>query len=431
MKENKIIKGALIISIGGFITKLIGAFYRIPLTQILGATGIGLYQMAFPLYCLLLTFSSQGVPNGISKIIASGENAEKVLKSALKLFVPIGLLGFLLMAGFSKAIATLQGNSMASGCYLFLSPSLLLVSVISCFRGYFQGLSNMLPSALSQIIEQSVKCLFGLLLCSIFKKDMLLASKMATLSVTISELVACVYFIIIYNKKSKITLLKSVESNVKKVGLTILPIMLATITLPLSRTIESFMIVNILKGYLRNATSLYGIYSGGVESVISVPVAICYGLCVSSIPEIANRTKTASKVRLTIFLTVVSAFVFGLLLYFFAPLVVKILYSSLLDGEKIVMVKMLKIASLSVFFLALMQTSSAILIALSKTKITLFSGIICAVVKLILSYFLLKMPNINVFACIFTDIFSYFVACFLNLVYIIIVLKKYKGKRYE
>ncbi len=431
MKENKIIKGALIISIGSFLTKLIGAFYRIPLTKILGAQGIGLYQMAFPLYCLLLTFSSQGVPNGIAKLIAGGLNAQKVLKSALKLFAPIGLLASLLMAIFSSKIATLQGNIMAKGCYLFLSPSIFLVSVISCFRGYFQGLSNMLPTAISQILEQVIKCIFGLVLCYIFRKNLILATNMAILSVTLSEIVATAYFIILYNKKSTFSLLKSAQTSVKKVGVVVLPIMLATITIPLCRTVESFMVVNILKSYLQNATSLYGIYSGGVESVVSVPVALCYGLCVSSIPEIAKRICVNKKVKLTVFLTVASGLFFAILLYFFSPIVVRVLYSSLLENEKIIMVKMLKIASFSVFFLSLMQTSSAVLIALSKTKITLFSGIFSAILKLILSYFLLKIPNINIFACVFTDIFSYFVACFLNLVYIVIVLKKLKGKSYE
>ncbi len=431
MKENKIIKGALIISLGGFLTKLIGAFYRIPLTRILGAKGIGLYQMAFPLYCLLLTFSSQGVPNGIAKLIASGEDAQKTLKSALKLFVPFGFLLTLIMAIFSSKIATLQGNVMAKGCYLFLSPSIFLVSVISCFRGYFQGLSNMLPTSISQILEQVVKCVFGLILCYIFRKNLILATNMAVLAVTFSEIIATLYFIILYNKKSKFNLFKSAKTNVKKVRVVVVPIMLATITLPLCRTVESFMIVNILKGYLQNATSLYGIYSGGVESVVGVPVAICYGLCVSSIPEIAKRINVIKKVKLTVFLTLASGLLFAVTLYFFSPIIVKVLYSSLLDNEKIIMIKMLKIASLSVFFLSLMQTSSAVLIALSKTKITLINGILSAVLKLILSYFLLKIPSINVFACIFTDIFSYFVACFLNLVYIVIVLKKSKGKSYE
>ena len=88
--SNGLIKGAFIVTLGGLITKVLGAFYRIPLTNLLGAKGIGIYQMVFPLYSLLLTVSSTGVPSGISKIIAGGENPESVLKSSLLIFAPIG-----------------------------------------------------------------------------------------------------------------------------------------------------------------------------------------------------------------------------------------------------------------------------------------------------------------------------------------------------
>ena len=97
LKKDSLFKGALVLSIGGFITKIIGAFYRIPLTNILGADGIGIYQMVFPLYCLLLTVSSTGVPNGIAKLIAEGNNPESVLKTALKIFSSFSVSVFKLL----------------------------------------------------------------------------------------------------------------------------------------------------------------------------------------------------------------------------------------------------------------------------------------------------------------------------------------------
>ena len=122
-KKDNLFSGAIALAIGGLITKVIGALYRIPLTNLLGAEGIGIYQMVFPLYCLLLTVSSTGVPNGIAKLIAEGNDAETTLKSALKLFIPIGIIGSLVMAIFSNKIATLQGNSLATKSYIFISPS--------------------------------------------------------------------------------------------------------------------------------------------------------------------------------------------------------------------------------------------------------------------------------------------------------------------
>ena len=119
-KKDKLVSGALALAIGGFITKVIGAFYRIPLTNSLGAEGLGIYQMVFPLYCLLLTVSSTGVPNGIAKLIGEGKDGEKTLYSALKVFVPIGVIGSVIMAVFSSKIALLQGNRLAKFSYILI-----------------------------------------------------------------------------------------------------------------------------------------------------------------------------------------------------------------------------------------------------------------------------------------------------------------------
>ena len=248
-KKDKLLSGALALAIGGFITKVIGALYRIPLTNILGAEGIGIYQMVFPLYCLLLTVSSTGVPNGIAKLIAEGGDAENTLYSALKVFVPIGIIGSLLMALFSNNIATLQGNYLATKSYIFISPSVLAVSVISCFRGYYQGLLNMKPTAISQVLEQLIKLIFGLALTYLFKNNLALGASMATLSVTLSEIVVVGYFLFLKKKSNGFAFLKSTESQIKPIVKNVLPITLTTIIMPLTKTIESFIILNLLNGY--------------------------------------------------------------------------------------------------------------------------------------------------------------------------------------
>ena len=85
--KNSFVKGALTVSLGGLIAKLLGALYRIPLTNILKADGLGVYQTVFPVYALLLTFSSSGVPSAISKLVSSGEDGEKILARALSFFM--------------------------------------------------------------------------------------------------------------------------------------------------------------------------------------------------------------------------------------------------------------------------------------------------------------------------------------------------------
>lgn len=422
IRKNLLVKGAFIICLGGFITKLIGALYRIPLTNVLGSEGIGVYQMVFPLYTILLTLSSTGVPNGISKLIASGHNPSLVLKKSLKCFVLIGLLGSLFLGCFAYNIAKIQGDSKATLCYLAIAPSVVAVSVISCYRGYYQGFANMRPTAISQIFEQVIKLIFGLSLAYIFRYDVVLSATFAVVAVSISEIVVALYFFISY-KKSSVDKSSNKEFSYKLLIKTIFPIMLSTLILPLVRTIESFLILNILSKYTPLGTSLYGLYSGVVESIVGVPVALLYGIAITSVPIIAKEKNGSQvqfkKAKQSIFLTLFLAILFGGLLLISSKLVVNLLYPKLNLVDKLTTVHMLKIASLSVVFLPLMQTLSSLLIATGKLYAPCISSAIASILKIILSIILLNIPSINIFAVVITDIVCYVVACFLDLVYYI------------
>lgn len=415
------IKGALILSVGGVLTKLLGAIYRIPLTNLLGAKGIGLYQMVFPLYSVLLTFSSTGVPAGISKLIAEGKDGKEVLKTSLKFFTTVGLILTLVMVVFANKLALLQGDKNAGVCYSLLAPSVVIVSAISCFRGYYQGFSNMKPTAISQILEQSVKLTVGLLLCFLIKGDAVVMASLAVLAVTISEGVTLIYFIV---KSRAVTSLLNVKvTDYSFVYKTVIPMMAVTLIIPLIRTFDSFLIINILKGYLSNATELYGLLTGAVESLISMPVAVCYALAVTSIPVISRLKKSGEnfdkKTVLTLGLTLTLSVIFAVLVYLFSGFAVKVLYGGLSSENKSLLVKMLKTSSITVISLSFYQSSVAIANALGKFKVSLKSGIAGGVIKIIITVILLQNPKINIFGAIYGDIFCYLVASFLNLRYII------------
>lgn len=152
---------------GGFIAKLIGALYRIPLTNLIGGYGMGLYQMVYPFYCLLLTVSATGIPSSIAKMTAEkrarGISDKGVLKSALILFLSIGAVGALLMTALAPVLSRAQDYPDLKSGYIALAPSVFLVSAISVFRGWFQGENKMFPTALSEVTEQVVKVGLGLL----------------------------------------------------------------------------------------------------------------------------------------------------------------------------------------------------------------------------------------------------------------------------
>ncbi len=206
-KRGGFLKGAAIIALGGFAAKAIGALYRIPLTNLIGGHGIGLYQMVYPVYCLLLTVSATGIPSSIAKLTAEklgkGQSDKALFRTAMKLFLLIGGVGTLLMCAIAPFLSAAQGSSEVTAGYFTLAPSVLLVSAISVFRGYFQGRNQMLPTALSETVEQLVKVGFGLLFAYLFRENVARAVVFLLLAVSLSELTALFLMLFFYARAKK------------------------------------------------------------------------------------------------------------------------------------------------------------------------------------------------------------------------------------
>ena len=440
--KSKIFKGALWLGIGAFLAKLLGAVYRVPLTNLLGGIGLGLYQMVFPVYTVLLDFSGAGVPSALSKIISSKKEdklcAGAYLSASLKLFFWLGLAFSFLMFIFSRVLATLQGNGSAYLGYIFLAPAVLLVSLISCFRGYFQGLMNMKPTAISQVIEQAIKLCFGLLFVVKLMPNVEVAVAGATFAITLSELIALIYLyieFIRFKKKNNLyyaTKKTNFKPYYKRIIKLTIPITIVGILLPLSQVIDSFLVLNILGQYLENATSLYGILSGVVATVIGLPVAICYGVAMVAIPAVSrsrlNNEQNKSAVK-TLLLTIAIALPMASICYFFAPLIVSILFSGLSVEEKSIAVSLLKTCSINILLLSFLQTTNAVLIGKGKPYFSVASLGLGVIVKESLNLILLKMPKLNIYGSAIALIACYFTVCLVNLLMIFAVKEtKFKNE---
>lgn len=442
MKEkNTIIKGATYLGASTFLAKLLGAIYRVPLTNLLGSYGLGIYQMVFPLYSLLLDFSGAGLPSALSRLISKSKDkhaiANQYLNVALRLFFVFGFIASGVMACFSGVIAKLQGDVNARLGYLYLSPAILLVAFISCFRGYFQGFMDMKPTAISQIIEQVVKLVVGVILVSIFLPNIERAVAGATLAITISEAVALLFLFIKYKKTNgKIRVAFKYEKDrlykdIKTIIKTTVPITLVGIMIPFSQVIDSFLTINILGKYLENATSLYGLLSGVVMTVINLPVSICYGLAMVAIPSLSgskSQTETNKKGAKIIFLTIAFSLPALIFLVIFAPFTISILYRGLNQVEKGIAVKLLRLTSPCVLLLSLVQATNAILIGrgrLYTPVLTLSFGVL---VKTILNLLLLNNVNMNIYGGAIAIIACYFFVCLINLIVLRVKDKKNENK---
>lgn len=305
-----VVKGALVLCISALICKFIGIFYRIPLTNIIGAEGIGLYQLVFPIYSLLLILSSNALPVAISKIVSQKIKEQdfsyvaKLKKVAINFFGLFGFVLTVLLMLFAKQISSLQGNESAFIGYIAIAPSVFLVSILSVYRGIFQGFKDMKPTGYSQVIEQVVKLVLGLFLPIYFSSyGLAFQVGMALVGVTISEFIALIYIIVLFYffKKTKIktniiSLNNAKYKDILKVLLkTTFPIMLANCIIPLCVVIESFLIINglVYVGYnILYATQVYGVYSGVVTTLINVPIVLASSIGVALVPHISAENKS-------------------------------------------------------------------------------------------------------------------------------------------
>lgn len=428
--KNKLLGGAAVLGAGTFIAKLLGAVYRVPLTTILGGTGIGLYQMVFPVYTVLLDFSGAGAPSALSKLIAGGGEeknllAKKYLSVSLKLFSALGAIFSLFMLVFSKTLAIAQGNENAFLSYAFLSPAVFFVCLVTPFRGYFQGLMDMKPTALSQITEQLVKLCFGLLFAKLFAYDSARAAAGAAFAITISEAVAALYLFVVYKKRirseEKLPPLDRTEafSYCKKLIKTAVPVTLIGIIVPLSSVADSFIAVNILNGYRTDATALYGLFSGVAMTIIGLPVAICYGIAATAIPAVSgscNENERRKNGKRAIVLTVLFSLPCAAFLYFFSPFTINFLFRSLPSYERETAASLLKLLSPAVVLLSLLQTQNAVLIGRGRLYSPMIAMIFGVAVKTVSEIFLIKNPAFNVYGLGAAVIACYLVADLINFI---------------
>lgn len=438
-KETKgksgFIKGAAWIAFGGFAAKLIGALYRIPLTNLIGGQGIGLYQLVYPVYCLLLTVSATGIPASIAKLTAErigrGVSDRAVFKTAMGLFLVIGGVGTLLMALLALPIAKAQGSDEVLFGYYALAPSVFLVSGISVFRGYFQGRNRMAPTAVSEIVEQLVKVAFGLLFAYLYRDNVPKAVTLMLLAVSLSEGAALLMMACIYKKSKKGK--KSKEKVLKREILALsVPVTFSAMLLPLSSLIDSVLAPRLLGVYAAAPVSLFGLFSGGAITIINLPVSICYGIAAASVPAIASLPigkERRKRILFSLFITAAVALPSALGLYLFASPVANIIFRSLQKEELSTLIRLVKILSVSALTLSCAQTLSACLTAQGKPKLAALSMLIAVTIKTAVYVLLLQKPEISVFGLAHATNLCYLVAFLLNLLYNLRVSKRQNNKQ--
>ena len=443
-REKRIASGASVLLIGSIVAKMLGALYRIPLTNILGAQGMGMYQLVFPVYALFMVLATAGVPTALSRTVAEkramGEDTKKYLKIAMPALVVSGVIFASIMAAMSRFLAAKQGNAETYPGFLIIAPSIVLVCVISGFRGWFQGEMYMLPTALSNVVEQAVKLSVGLgVSFALAKRGVLYAVCGALFGVTASEVATVIYMLATYLVRLKKERKREVLPRIaKKVGAedghrnnigndiseetaskqkhkiskaelkglfhVALPIAAVAILMPVASFFDSVIIVNMLKAFGLEksvATARYGILSGPVNSLINMPVVAIMSLAVAIVPSVsASRvTKDIDGVMIKSSLCVRLAYLLGIPFAFFLAVfsknIIGLIYPDLSSQDMQVAVNVLLISSANVVFLSVMQIYVSLLQSLDKTKYAVVSLVAAIVVKIVSDVLLTKHIGIN------------------------------------
>lgn len=451
MKRHSFIFGAFILAIGGILAKIVGAFYKIPLTNMLGTNGMGLYYLVFPMYSLILVLVSGGVSVGVSKLVAEErgrntcrKNELKILYAGLLYVSVLGLVFGVLMCLLSKIMSNGQGNVNAWLGYVAIAPGIVFSSIISVFRAYFQGLENMLPTSISNIFEQIIKLISGLLLTNLFLPYGIIYGVCgAVLGVTISEFVALIQIWVnyIWYKKKHANLFNEYNNKsedeitfkqafVKLIKYSI-PATLSSLILPITGLLDSFMIINILvkSGFSNTAaTSLYGISNGIVSNLISLPVVVITSLATAILPNISrlysenNMKEISFKCSLYIKLTWLIALPCFVIFMVLAPDIISVLYkgglSDLVINEFTYSYKLLMISSVSIIYYAFVQAFTSMLQSIDKPVLPVISFSIALLLRVVLVWILVSRPEINIFGQVLANTIFLLVVALINLIFV-------------
>lgn len=425
--EKSFISGALILSLGGLFAKILGALYRIPLTNIIGSYGMGLYQLVFPPYILFLTVAQAGIPTAVSKLIAENnqlgrfDESRKVFRYAFVFLTALGAVSVALMAGLSNVIAKSQGNAETARAFLVVAPALLFVPVTNALKAYFQGNMNMVPSGVTTVIEQIVKLAVGLACAVKFMPDVNKAVMGAVFAITVSEFGSMVIMSVVYIvhvRRNKFGKINVVREDVKRITPTVfalaVPVALGGFVMQMSQVIDSVMVVNLLT--VPNATEMYGLWTGPVNSMLGLPIALSGGVAVSALPSITKTFCAGDKDRLNaayntaMKLTLVIAIPCALGMIVLSRPILQLLYGGLPEEEIRIASMLLSLSGLSIVFLAYMQTAVSVCQAVGKPYASVIIVAFAIVVKALINLFTLPSEQINIYGAAISETMCYLFA---------------------
>ena len=459
-RSNFIVQGS-ILAIAGVLSRIIGIIRRFPMEHIIGDKGNGFYSAAYEVYALMLIISCYSLPLAVSKVVSSKvsrkqyKSAERAFRCAMVFAIVAGGITFFVCEVFGDFLAKdLMLEPMSALALKVLGPALLLVSVMGVLRGYFQGLGTMMPTAVSQVLEQIFVLIGSLVGASLLfqygegvgvlrhNEDFAPSFGAAGASVgpVVGSLIGLLFLMFVYSiyrKKFKRQISRDVSGKTDTYGqvfkliiMTVLPVLLSTTVYNLSNVIDIriYNSVMIQKGFDSVRTYNWGVYSGKYKVLVNVPIALANAMCSSIVPVLAAlmvreefgraKERINQAMRFTMLVAIPSAVGLAVLA---RPII-----TMLFRGEIDMAVNLLHIGSISVVFYTMSTLTNGVLQGINKMQIPVRNAVIALVIHIAFLYATLQF-GWGIHAVVYANILFAVIVCILNA----LAIKKYLNYRQE
>ena len=435
-KQQNFLQGTAILALATALVKVIGAVYKIPLNAIIGEKGFGYFSTAYEIYNVLLMISTAGLPVAMSRMISQANSLDnynqvrRVYATARGIFLGLGIVGSLLMTIFCRQLAQFQNQPDAWAAIGFLGPCVLLICIMSTFRGFFQGQGNMVPTSVSQVIEAFVRLIVGIAAALLLLKttgSVPLAAGGAILGVTASCLLSSVYLFTVFRHSYKELPASqdtpwSYKATVKGLLIIAIPITLGSACLQIITALASkiYMGQLLASGISQQAADTMRGVHVMTQTIFNMPCAFITPITVSIIPAItaqlttgdqegARKTEEAAA-RITGLISIPCAIGLAVL----ARPITALLggYS----GERLdLAARLMTILGICVFFNAVVLVTTAIMQAHGHVTRPVVNMVVAGCLRLISVYVLSGIPSIGIVGAPISNLTCYVIIFLLNL----------------
>lgn len=435
-KKEGFMQSVLILMVSQLLIKLLGLVYQIYLTnkEGFGDTGNAIRSGGYQIYALLLTISSIGVPNAISKLVSErvvvgdSKGAHRIFKVSLLTFGIIGFIGtMILFVGAGYISSVILQIPEAEMTLVALSPSVFFVTIASVMRGYFNGREKISVTAKSQTLEQVFKTILTIAVVEIVgfttNLNTALMSAGANLATTLSVLLSFGYLTLYYNiykkgiaeeiKNSVNYKKESVLTLVKKILFVSTPITLSAIMSTLNKNIDSITVVRGLKKFLSEAEAKaqYGILSGKVDTLTTLPLSFNIAFATALVPYVSSaiakgeKENAGKRISFSILVSILIGLPCTIGMMVFSEQIIGLLFPNATNGALL-----LQVTAVTIIFSVLAQTVNGALQGLGKIMVPAITSTIGLLVKLFMNIKLIPIPEIGVYGAAIASIVNNIVA---------------------